>query len=105
MYAGSATTGELRTHGMTDRSATDRKDGGGGPLHGPLLDFTPEQSSRNSAEEKVAQGLIRRRVKRRTDDVAESGTALVSPMMEPIALTKSSPDAAGAGRTTQVTAT
>jgi hypothetical protein len=34
-----------------------------------------------------------------SDDGAEGGTALVSSMMEPIALTKSSPDAAGAGRT------
>ena len=34
-----------------------------------------------------------------SDDAAEGGTALVSSMMEPIALTKSSPDAAGAGRT------
>ena len=35
----------------------------------------------------------------RSDNAAESGTALVSSMMEPIVLTKSSPDAAGAGRT------
>jgi hypothetical protein len=34
----------------------------------------------------------------RSDDAAESGTALVSSMMEPIALTQSSPDALGAGR-------
>jgi hypothetical protein len=47
----------------------------------------------------VAQGLVRRRVKAPSDDAAESGTALVSSMMELIALTKSSPDAAGAGRT------
>jgi hypothetical protein len=35
----------------------------------------------------------------RSDDTAESGTALVSSMMEPIALTKSSPDVLGAART------
>jgi hypothetical protein len=35
----------------------------------------------------------------RSDDAAESGTALVSSVMKPIALTKSSPDALGAGRT------
>ena len=34
-----------------------------------------------------------------SDDAAESGRALVSSMMKPIALTTSSPDAAGAGRT------
>ena len=34
-----------------------------------------------------------------SDDAAEGGTALVASMMEPIALTKSSPDAAVAGRT------
>ena len=37
-------------------------------------------------------------MKRPSDDAAESGT-VVSPMMEPIALTTSSPDTAGAGRT------
>jgi hypothetical protein len=34
-----------------------------------------------------------------SDDAAEGGTALVASMMEPTALTKSSPDAAVAGRT------
>ena len=34
-----------------------------------------------------------------SDDAAEGGTALVASMMEPIALTKSSPDAVVAGRT------
>ena len=34
-----------------------------------------------------------------SDDAAEGGTALVSSIVEPIALTKSSPDAEGAGRT------
>ena len=36
----------------------------------------------------------------RSEDAAESGTALISSMIEPIALTKSSPDALGARRTT-----
>jgi hypothetical protein len=34
----------------------------------------------------------------RSDAAAESGTALVSSMLEPIALTTPSPDALGAGR-------
>jgi hypothetical protein len=37
-------------------------------------------------------------VRTRSDDAAESGAALVSSMMEPIALTQSSPAALGAGR-------
>src|SRR5262244_3702105 len=45
----------------------------------------------------IAQGLVRRRIKRPSDDAAESGTALVSSMMEPIALTPSSPDTAAPG--------
>jgi hypothetical protein len=65
-------------------------------LHRPLLGFTPERSFRGG----VAQGLVRRRAKMRSDDAAESGTALISSMMEPIALTKSSPDALGTRRTT-----
>ena len=73
--------------------------GGSRPLHRPLLGFTPERSS-PKGRGGVAQGLLRRRVRRPSDDAAESGTVLVSSMMEPIALTKSSPDAAGAGRTT-----
>jgi len=72
--------------------------GGSRPLHRPLLGFTPERSS-PKGRGGVAQGLLRRRVRRPSDDAAESGTVLVSSMMEPIALTKSSPDAAGAGRT------
>jgi len=91
MYASS----EKQTGGL----CTQAGDGGGRTLHRPLLGLTPERSSRTSAEEKVAQGPVRRRVKRSSDDVAESGTAAVSSMMEPIALTKSSPHAAGAGRT------
>jgi len=45
---------------------------------------------------KVAQGLVRRRVQRPSDDAAEGGTALVSSTMEPSALTKSSPHVLGA---------
>jgi hypothetical protein len=53
-----------------------------------------------AAEEELAQGLVRRRVaKRPSDSVAGSSPALVSSVMEPIVLTKLSPDAAGAGRT------
>jgi hypothetical protein len=47
----------------------------------------------------VAQGLVRRRVKTPSGDAADSGTALVSLTMAPVALTKSSPHAAGAGHT------
>jgi hypothetical protein len=51
-------------------------------------------------KEELAQGLIRRRVaKRPSDNAAGSSPALVSSMMEPIALTKPSPHVAGAGRT------
>src|SRR5262249_53014501 len=47
----------------------------------------------------VAQGLVRRRLKTRSDSPAEHGTALVWSMMELIVLTQSSPDARRAGRT------
>ena len=69
-------------------------------LHRLLLGFTPERPPRMGAEEELAQGLVRRRVaKRPSDSVTGSSPALVSSMMEPIALTKPSPDAAGAGCT------
>src|SRR5262245_5076231 len=61
------------------------------------VEVVPPEQSAPKGREAVAQGQLRRRVKTASDNAAESGTALVS--MEPIALTKSSPDAAGAGRT------
>jgi hypothetical protein len=84
--------------GVTTAAAADRK-GAGDPYTGRcLLGFIPERSS-PKGRGGVAQGPVRRRVRSPSDDAAESGRALVSSMMEPIALTKSSPDAAGAGRT------
>ena len=48
----------------------------------------------------MAQGLVRRRVaKRPSDNAAGRGPALVWAMIEPIALTKLSPDAEDAERT------
>jgi len=70
-----------------------------------LLGFAPERFSRKNGEENVAQGPVRRRVKRPSDDVSESGTAAVSSMMEPIALTKVFSGCRGPGALQSVTAT
>ena len=91
---------QARRKGVTTdrpRRQPNRK-GGSRSLHGPLLGLPPERSS-PKCRGGVAQGLVRRRVKTPSDDAAESGTALVSSMMAPVALTKSSPHAAGAGHT------
>jgi hypothetical protein len=77
----------------TDRSAAaSDRNGAADPYTGRCL--TPERSP-PECREGAAQGLVRRRIKTPSDDAAESSTALVSSMMEPIALTTSSPHAAG----------
>jgi len=77
-------------------AATERKMGQ--PTTAPAVTGPHPWAIAPKGRGRVAQGPIRRMVRTRSDDAAESGRTLVSSMMEPIALTQSSPDARGAGR-------